>query len=105
MIKDLDQGWEITCAQDKLFPSASMAKVPIMVACFYAAKERRLDLKEKLPLKANQRVSGSGLLKYQACGTKWSVEELMRLMIAESDNSAANMLIDRLGFDYRKRSP
>ncbi|MBM3245264.1 MAG: serine hydrolase, partial [Candidatus Omnitrophica bacterium] len=43
-IKDLETGWEFSYEKDKLFPSASLAKIPLMAACFLAADQGRIKL-------------------------------------------------------------
>jgi beta-lactamase class A len=53
-----------------------------------------------MTLKRSDKTSGSGLLRRNRSGTVLTVERLVELMIAHSDNTATNMLIDRLGFDY-----
>lgn len=100
IIKDLNTNWQIGVNADKLFPSASLLKIPIMLACFSAADENKIKLDELLELKAKDRVGGSGKLKDMPRGSQFTVAELIKLMILESDNIAANMLIERLGFDY-----
>src|SRR4030042_2612315 len=37
VIKDLETGWELSYEKAKLFPSASLAKIPLMPACFLGA--------------------------------------------------------------------
>jgi len=100
IIEDLNTGWQFSLNQDKLFPSASIVKIPIMAACFQAVYEGRLNLKEKMVLKLSNKTTGSGIIKNFASGTKIPVEELIEIMITQSDNTAANMLIERLGFEY-----
>ena len=100
VIKDLRNRWEITFHQNEKFPSASLVKVPLMVAVFHAAKEKRIDLGESIHLKDSYKVGGSGLLKNTPQGKSFTVKELIELMIVESDNTATNMLIDRLAFPY-----
>ena len=99
-IEDLTSRWQIVINQDRLFPSASLVKIPIMAAYFYAANEGKVKLNEVLIFKAQDRSLGSGKLKEAPVGTKLSINKLIELMISESDNTAANMLIERLGFDY-----
>jgi beta-lactamase class A len=100
VVKDFSTGLEIDFDKDKQLPSASLAKVPIMAACFYAVAEGRLKLDEKITLKRAQKVPGSGVLKNEKPGKDYTIEELMEFMISESDNTAANMLTERLGMDY-----
>jgi len=104
VIKDLNRVWEINFNQDKLFPSASVAKVPIMAACFLAASEGKLKLKRTVALKAADKFSGSGMLKHMQPGAFFTVKKLIGLMIYDSDNTATNMLTDMLGMDYLKKA-
>jgi beta-lactamase class A len=100
MIEDLNTGWKFSFNKDKLFPSASIVKIPIMAACFQAVQEGRLDLNSELVLRDSNKTSGSGILKTAATGSSITVEKLIDIMITHSDNTAANMLIEKLGFDY-----
>lgn len=98
VIEDLSTGWKITVNANRLFPSASMVKVPIMASIFCARAEKILDLKQRLVLKNRHKALGSGVLKEYAQGTTLDIDDLIELMIIESDNTAANMLIEYLGF-------
>lgn len=99
IIEDLDTGWEIAFNKDKLIPSASLVKVPIMLACFYAAQDEKINLSDTVTLKSSQKVPGSKIIGNKPTGSVFSVEELLNPMITRSDNTAANALIDYLGFD------
>jgi beta-lactamase class A len=100
VVKDLDTGWEYTHNGDRLFPSASIVKIPIMAAVFQAAQERRVSLDQKVTMSARDQVSGSGLIKTMPAGSRFPVSQLLELMVTRSDNTAANMLINLLGRDY-----
>jgi len=104
VIRDLDTGWTYQVNPDTLFPAASMVKVPIMAACLKAAEEGRLSLRDDLTLKRSDKVTGSGVLRRKATGSVYTIEQLVELMVIQSDNTAANMLIDLLGFDYLNRT-
>ena len=100
VIKDLKMGWEFSHNKEVCFPSASLVKLPIMAAVYNAAQEGKINLKDTLVLKTSYKAPGSGELKNKPFGSTYSVEELVELMITQSDNTAANMLINLLGFDY-----
>lgn len=100
LIKDLSTGWQIGINQKRLFPSASLVKIPILACSFYAVNENKMRWDETLRLKVEDKVSGLGPLKNLPSGTEFNIEKLLQLMIIESDNTATNMLINRLGFDY-----
>jgi beta-lactamase class A len=100
VIKDLQTGHSIVRNPDKPFPSASMVKIPIMAACYKAVEEGLISLTDTIKLKRTDKVRGSGVLRGSPAGTPVTVERLIGLMITASDNTAANMLIDLLGFEY-----
>jgi beta-lactamase class A len=100
VIKDFDTGLSILFNEDRLLPSASLVKIPIMAACFYAAAKGTLRLDETMRLQNAHKVSGSGILKQESSGKEYTIERLIEIMIAESDNTAANMLTERLGIGY-----
>ncbi|HNW38932.1 MAG TPA: class A beta-lactamase-related serine hydrolase [Candidatus Omnitrophota bacterium] len=100
LVKDLRFNWEISSNKDRLFPSASLAKIPIMAACFLAAEEGRIKLDRQVVLRNSDKLSGSGVLKDIRPGVIFTVEELIGFMICDSDNTATNMLTNLLGIDY-----
>jgi beta-lactamase class A len=100
VIKDLQTGRTLVRNQDRRFPAASLVKIPIMAACLKAVDEGRVSLEEVLTLKRTDKARGSGRLRASPPGTPVTVEKLLEIMITDSDNTAANMLIDLLGFDY-----
>lgn len=97
IIKDLSSGWTIVVNEDKIFPSASLVKIPIMATIFSLSAENELNLGQRLVLANKYKVLGSGRIKDYAAGTKFNIAYLIEVMITESDNTAANMLIDYLG--------
>lgn len=99
VIKDLNTGREITFNEGRSIPSASLVKIPIMLSCFYAAQDGKIRLSDEVKLKYSQRVGGSKVLGNKPIGSVFTVEELLHPMITQSDNAAANVLIDLLGFD------
>lgn len=100
VIKDLKNGKAILYNQDKLFPSASLVKIPIMVVCFQAIEEKKIKLTDQYRLQTKYKTRGSGILRYSPNGKKFTLAELIELMITKSDNTATNMLTEILGFDY-----
>ena len=99
-LKDLnsDKVWEYN--PDRLFPSASLIKVPIMVAVCEKIKHSELSLDTQITLTRHDRAGGSGSLKWVREGTSLSVMEIIYRMITESDNTATRMLIDYAGIGY-----
>ncbi|MFH1640819.1 MAG: serine hydrolase [Candidatus Omnitrophota bacterium] len=100
VIKDLETGWEFSYGQESLFPSASLAKIPVMSACFLAARDGKIRLKRSVTLKSYDKLTGSGMLKDMHAGISFTLEELIGLMIYDSDNTATGMITNIMGIDY-----
>ncbi len=100
VIIDLETGWEFLHEKTKLFPSASLVKIPLMVACFLTAEQGRIKLERNIALKSSDKLTGSGVLKDMPAGTTFSVERLIGLMIYDSDNTATNIVTNLIGIDY-----
>lgn len=100
VVIDLKNGWEFSHERTKLFPSASLAKIPLMAACFLAAEQGRIKLERNIALKSSDKLTGSGVLKDMPAGTTFSVERLIGLMIYDSDNTATNIVTNLIGIDY-----
>ena len=88
--------------------SASMIKVFIMATVMEKAKQGEIDIDEKLTVLESDKVGGAGILAGDSSGTELTLRELMELMIMHSDNTATNMIIDRIGCeeinDYMERN-
>ena len=103
VIKDLDMGWQTESNKDVAMPSASLVKIPIMMAYFAAAEEGSIKFSDIIELKQSDKTAGSGLLKNECPGSGCTIETLIYLMITRSDNTAANVLINRMGLDNLNR--
>jgi beta-lactamase class A len=82
---------------DKSFAAASMIKVPVLVKLLKAMDAGEVSLDETLVLRSDLVGGGSGYLQWRPVGTKVSMKEAMETMIIFSDNTATNLIIDRLG--------
>jgi len=98
--KDLKTGKTFTINEETLFPSASLVKVPIMAAIFEAEREGKLTLSKKLKLQNRYKSPGGGYLYKTRRGRSFTILNLVERMIAQSDNTATNMLVAELGFEY-----
>ncbi|MGL4512646.1 MAG: serine hydrolase [Lacipirellulaceae bacterium] len=80
--------------------SASLIKFPVMLAAYDAAASGELDLDKHVTLRDEDKVPGSGVLTdHFSAGVTMSVRDAIRLMIAYSDNTATNLVIDQVGID------
>ena len=93
---NLDTGERLSSRGDETFSTASLIKVPILVTLYDLVAKGELSLDDPLTgLKADQ-VPGSGDLQYMHSGMSLSVHDAAVLMIVLSDNTATNLLLDRV---------
>jgi beta-lactamase class A len=95
--KNLDTGATYELRADAPVPTASTIKLPIMVELFAEAEEGKLDWNQKLELTDQAKVSGSGVLTELSAGDLLPIRDLMHLMIVVSDNTATDLILDRIG--------
>lgn len=82
---------------DEIFPTASIIKLPVLVELFRSIEKNQLTIYDEMPLTEYYRSEGSGSLQFKAANSTYTIDKLARMMITESDNSATNMLMARLG--------
>ncbi len=97
LLVDLDTGGYVDINSESALAAASTIKVPILVAFFQAVDEGKISLNEVLTMEDQHIAGGSGDMQYQPAGTEYTALETATKMIVISDNTATNMLIDRLG--------
>lgn len=92
---DLKDNDSIVINGDTLFPTASAIKIEVLIHLLREYEAGRLNIYEQYPV--NYKVGGSGLLQYfDLNNLKLSLYNLSVLMIQQSDNTATNILIDKL---------
>ncbi|MBX3077248.1 serine hydrolase [Candidatus Obscuribacterales bacterium] len=94
---NLDNGQYVDSHGRDKFSSASMIKLPILVSLLMAVERGECTMDDELEIRQDLITSGSGILQWKPVGTKLSVKRAAQLMIIVSDNTATNMLIDKLG--------
>jgi beta-lactamase class A len=96
-VMDLATNAYVDLNGEATFPSASMIKVPILIAFFQDVDAGKIRLDESLVVRKELVGTGSGEMQYAEPGTKYSALDVATKMIIISDNTATNMLIARLG--------
>ena len=92
-----EDGSYVDINADEIFAAASIIKLPVLVQLFKAIERNDLTIYDEMELTEYFRTEGSGSLQFKAGGSKYSIDDLARIMITESDNSATNMLVAKLG--------
>ena len=98
-LTDLTTGEHFGIDEDVVMPTASLIKVPILVALYAAIASGRLALTDRTKYEEVHICGGSGVLQHLAFGTEMTVRDAAMLMIIISDNAATNMCIDLAGLD------
>lgn len=79
------------------FQLASMFKLAVLVAAFRRVDAGELALETRCTVQASDRLVGSGILSFLDVGLQPTLRDLLRLMIIVSDNTATDMVLERLG--------
>ncbi len=93
----LATGKHVGYREDELFALASLIKLPILVTLYEEALADRVDLRERVLYRATSRTAGSGVLQDLDDGLACTLRDLAVLMITVSDNTAADLLLARVG--------
>jgi beta-lactamase class A len=96
---DLATSERIGKGSHEIMPTASLIKVPILVALYQAVHDGRTRLDDRIQYREDQRCLGSGVLIHMTPGVDMTVRDAASLMIVISDNIATNMMIDLVGLD------
>ncbi len=93
---DVDNNVRISRRGDEKFPTASLIKVPILVTVYDLVAKGQLSLDDPITVLKIDQVPGSGIIQYLHNGTILTVRDAAWLMITISDNTATNLLLDRI---------
>lgn len=93
---DLENGARLSRRGDETFPTASLIKVGILVTVFDLVAKGQLSLDDPLTLLKIDQVPGSGVAQYFHNGAILTVRDAAYLMMTISDNTATNLLLDRI---------
>ena len=95
-INNLDTGERLSLRGDETFSTASLIKVPILVTLYDLAAQGQLSLDDPITVLKIDQVPGSGVLQFMKPGMTLTVNDAANLMIILSDNTATNLLLDRV---------
>jgi beta-lactamase class A len=97
-VKSLSTGESFQYKADVPMPTASLIKFPVMIEVYRQAAEKKVDLNKMLTLRKEDKVPGSGILTDNFSeGTTFSLFDAVHIMIAKSDNTATNLVLDQIG--------
>jgi len=97
LVWDFNTGKYAEINGNETFSAASIIKVPVLISLFKSIEANKLSIYDEMYLTNYYKASGSGNLQYHSVGKRFTIDELAKVMIQESDNSATNMLMSKLG--------
>jgi beta-lactamase class A len=95
-VRNLDTGERLERRGDETFPTASLIKVPILVTVYDLVGKGTLSLDDPLTVLRIDQVPGSGTLQFMHPGLTITVRDAAWLMSTTSDNTATNLILDRI---------
>ena len=99
-IVDLTDGHKYLLHANDVFPQASSIKICVLTELYRQAQQGKLKLTDLYTVNAADLVQDSDIMGGLTPGvTRITLRDLATMMVAVSDNSAANVLIDRVGMD------
>src|SRR5947208_12529492 len=97
--KNLDSGKEISLRGNEQTRTASTIKLAIMAETFHQLAQGKLHWDDPNELTKEKKQGGSGILFEFSDGTKIDLKTAVNLMIVVSDNTATNLVLDKVGSD------
>jgi len=99
-ILDLSTGQKYLLRADEVLPTASSIKIAILAEFYHQAQQGKLKFTDPYTLQRTDLVGGSGIAGALTPGvTRLTLRDVAALMISVSDNSATNVIIDRVGME------
>jgi beta-lactamase class A len=96
-VHNLDTGERLSRRGDEKFPTASLIKVAVLVTLYDLVEKGLMSPDDRLVMAGIDRVPGSGTLQFMHEGLELTVRDAAWLMSTISDNTATNLLLDKIG--------
>ena len=94
---DYETGNYVDINASKIYSTASIIKIPVLIDVFQAIEAGQFTLDDTMPLTEYYRTEGSGNMQFKAANSEYTIDYLARHMITDSDNTATNMLVAKVG--------
>lgn len=96
-VLEIETGESVTLNGNQQFPMQSVYKFPIAMAVLAQVDQGKLKLDQKIRVEASDVLQGSRILDEKSQGMEFSLAELLKYMVSESDNTACDMLLRQMG--------
>ncbi len=96
-IKCVETGEEIAINADDTMDTMSVIKIPLMVEVFRQIEAGKFALADRVTLKESEKRPGTGVIRSLDAGATLTIKDLITLMIIVSDNTATDVLFEKVG--------
>jgi beta-lactamase class A len=96
-IKCLETGEEIAIDADRQMDTMSVIKIPLMAEAFRQIEAGKFSLGDRVALTEAAKRPGTGVIRSLDAGVQLTVKDLLTLMIVVSDNTATDLIYDKVG--------
>lgn len=96
--EDLKSGYVYGYNENVSMTAAGCMKLPIAVSLIKAVEDKKVDFMDRVKIQSSDKVYGTGII-HEFNEREYTVFELMVIMLIQSDNTAANKIIDIVGME------
>ncbi|MBD2012394.1 class A beta-lactamase [Microcoleus vaginatus ZQ-A3] len=93
----LETAQSVTLNGNQQFPMQSVYKFPIAMAVLAQVDQGKLKLDQKIRVETSDVLQGSRILDEKSQGMEFSLAELLKYMVSESDGTSCNVLLRLVG--------
>ena len=96
-VEDYNSSFSLGINDTVIYTAASVNKLPILATLYYQVQKGEIDLDRVVTIQEKDiQDYGTGSIRYDTPGATYSVKTLAKLMIAQSDNTAAYILANHI---------
>jgi len=96
-VKCLETGEEIAINADKQMDTMSTIKIPLMIEAFRQMEAGKFKLDDRVILTEAMKRPGTGVIRSLDAGASLTIKDMLTLMIIVSDNTATDVMFDKVG--------
>jgi len=97
--RDLTTGQEVAIDADVPVPTASVIKLTILFEALKQMQAGTAHWNDPVTMTKADQVGGSGVLHFLDTPQTLTFKDVLTMMVVQSDNTATNLAIDKLGID------
>lgn len=97
LVVDTKSDFRVAINDTVMFTAASVNKIPILAALYIGIQNQDIDPEQVITIQeADIQDYGTGSIRYDGAGSTYTIKTLARLMMQQSDNTAAYVLANHI---------